>query len=609
MCGIVGTIGERNVTPFLVEGLKRLEYRGYDSAGLAVGTREGIERVRSLGKLVNLEASLGDNPVTGFAGIGHTRWATHGAPTEANAHPHLSERVAVVHNGIIENYKALREELGAAGVVFQSETDTEVIPHLIEKLLDEGVEPVEAVRKAVSRLEGAFALGILIEGHEEILIAARRGSPLIVGLGEGENFIASDATPLVPYTRRMLYLQDDDVAVLTRGKVDVTDLSGEPVARVVKTSQVSAEVTEKWPYRHYMQKEIFEQPTAVGETLRNFISPVEQAVTLGKVVQGIDLSEVKIVRIVACGTSWHAGMVGKYWIEHFSGMVVSIDIASEFRYREPPMPEGALLIVISQSGETADTLAALRFVKEGGGKVLGIVNVPESSIAREADAVLYTEAGPEIGVASTKAFTTQLAVMACLGMAFGKVRGRLTLDREAELVSDLVHLPARIEQLLTQDEAILALSQKVMHASDFLFLGRGTGFPIALEGALKLKEISYIHAEGYAAGEMKHGPIALIDEDLPVVVVAPRDGLFEKVVSNLEEVKARGGIVVMVTSASEAGKWAGKADYVIPVPECGDFAAPILYVVPLQMLAYHVAVLKGTDVDQPRNLAKSVTVE
>ncbi|MBF0615130.1 MAG: glutamine--fructose-6-phosphate transaminase (isomerizing) [Magnetococcales bacterium] len=609
MCGIIGVIGERNATPILVEGLKRLEYRGYDSAGIAVLNHAGeIQISRSKGKLIHLENRLAETPRTGLVGIGHTRWATHGPPTEQNAHPHLSRRVAVVHNGIIENYQELRRELTAVGVTFLSDTDTEVIPHLIERELERGLQPTEAVRVAIKHLQGAYALGILIQGAD-LLIAVRRGSPLILGLGEGENFIASDATPLVPYTRRMIYLHDDDLAVLTRTAVRITDLQGHAVDRSVKISHVSADLTDKWPYRHYMQKEIFEQPTVLGETLKGLLNGAEQTIQLPELDGQIDLNAVAAVQIIACGTSYHSGMVAGYWIEHLARLPVGVHIASEFRYREPPSMPGTITVVISQSGETADTLAALRYCRSQGQKVLAIVNVPESSIAREADGVLYTQAGPEIGVASTKAFTTQLMVLACLTLALARAKGRLTDDQEKRWVEELMRIPARVEQVLLHDEILHRIAGRFTNAKGFLFMGRGTCYPIALEGALKLKEISYIHAEGYAAGEMKHGPIALIDAHLPVVAVAPRDPLFDKLVSNLEEARARGGRLVVITSGRASEETPFQADHVIPMPECGMFAAPILYVVPLQLLAYHIAVLKGTDVDQPRNLAKSVTVE
>ncbi|MBF0270831.1 MAG: glutamine--fructose-6-phosphate transaminase (isomerizing) [Magnetococcales bacterium] len=609
MCGIIGVIGERNATPILVEGLKRLEYRGYDSAGIAILSRDGeIQITRSKGKLVHLETRLAETPRTGLVGIGHTRWATHGPPTEQNAHPHMSRRTAVVHNGIIENYQELRRELTAQGVVFASDTDTEVIPYLIDQELDRGLEPADAVRAAIRRLQGAYALGILIRGCD-LLIAVRRGSPLILGVGEGENFIASDATPLVPYTRRMIYLNDDDLAVLTRTSVRITDLNGLQVDRAVKLSHVSADLTDKWPYRHFMQKEIFEQPTVLGETLKGLINAADQKVDLHDLDGELDLSAVKAVNIIACGTSYHSGMVAGYWIERLARLPVTVNIASEFRYREPPSLPDAVTVVISQSGETADTLAALRFCRAQGQKVLAIVNVPESSIAREADGVLYTQAGPEIGVASTKAFTTQLMVLACLALALAKAQGRLDREEEQKSVEELTRLPARLEQVLLHDAFLHRIAGRFMNAKGFLFMGRGTCYPIALEGALKLKEISYIHAEGYAAGEMKHGPIALIDAHLPVVAVAPRDPLFDKLVSNLEEARARGGRLVVITGTTGPEETPFKADYVISMPECGMLAAPILYVVPLQLLAYHIAVLKGTDVDQPRNLAKSVTVE
>ena len=608
MCGIIGVISERNATPILVEGLKRLEYRGYDSAGVAVINRGKLQLARIKGKLVNLEKHLSHSPCTGRIGIGHTRWATHGPPTEANAHPHLSARVAVVHNGIIENYQALRKSLGEAGVIFRSDTDTEVIPHLLEQALARGLPVREAIRETIRQLEGAFALGILIQGEENLLVAVRRGSPLIVGLGEGETFIASDATPLVPYTRNMIYLNDNDIALIRRDGIEISDMNGRKVTRPIQQSHVSAAATSKGPYRHYMQKEIFEQPTVLEETLKAFIHATEQRVGLDSLHESLNLAEVQAVNIIACGTSWHAGMVGRYWIEQLARVPVNVDIASEYRYREPPALPGSITVVISQSGETADTLAALRFAQQSGQKVLAIVNVPESTIAREADEVLFTQAGPEIGVASTKAFTTQLMVMACFALAFGKARQQVSAEREAALVQELLRIPAQMAQVLTKDETIFAIARKLMNAPGFLFLGRGSCFPVALEGALKLKEITYIHAEGYAAGEMKHGPIALIDEQLPVVVIAPRGPLFDKVLSNLEEARARGGRLVVITTVPDSDKNC-QADDLIDIAPCGEFATPILYVAPLQLLSYHIAVLKGTDVDQPRNLAKSVTVE
>ncbi|MBF0135915.1 MAG: glutamine--fructose-6-phosphate transaminase (isomerizing) [Magnetococcales bacterium] len=607
MCGIIGVIGERNVTPLLMEGLKRLEYRGYDSAGVAVVYKETIHLRRATGKLSNLGNQLAEHPLIGFIGIGHTRWATHGPPTERNAHPHRSAGVVVVHNGIIENYLELRQELQSQGVTLLSDTDTEIVPHLIQHQLNQGADPVTAVSTVIKRLTGAFALGILFQDYPDMLIATRRSSPLILGLGQGENFIASDATPLVPYTRRMIYLNDNDIAILQRNAVRIIDPEGQPVERTIKLSQVSAELTEKWPYRHFMQKEIFEQPTAIAQTLKEFLNPLEQRII--DFPAHPDFSKVRFVNVVACGTSYHAGLVAKYWIEGLAGIPVGVDVASEFRYRQPPLAEMGMTVVISQSGETADTLACLRHVKAAGQPVLAIVNVPESTIAREADAVLYTRAGPEIGVASTKAFTTQLAVLACLAIALGRAKGRLPLAQEQQLVAQLQRVPSHMDRILTHDDAILEIAKELMHATGFLFLGRGTCFPIALEGALKLKEISYIHAEGYAAGEMKHGPIALIDEELPVVVVAPRDHLFDKVVSNLEEVKARGGRVVLISSLGSGQHSPTVANFSIMLDTHDEFIAPLLYVMPLQLLAYHIAVLKGTDVDQPRNLAKSVTVE
>ncbi|MBF0622930.1 MAG: glutamine--fructose-6-phosphate transaminase (isomerizing) [Magnetococcales bacterium] len=609
MCGIVGLVSERNVTSVLVEGLRRLEYRGYDSAGISVASATDMLRLRATGKLKNLQKRLKDHPVTGLCGIGHTRWATHGAPTRDNAHPHCSEKVAVVHNGIIENFLALRQSLEAEGVSFKSDTDTEVIPHLIERELNRGLDPVSAVRVAIGYLKGAFALGIIFHSHDNLLVAARRGSPLIVGLGDGENFIGSDATPLVAYTRRMIYLDDDDIAVLSREGVTLMDLDGNTIHRPVRETQVQGDIADKGQYRHFMLKEIFEQPSVIGETLRSLVDLANHTVNVDQIAGDIDFSAVQSIHIIACGTSWHAGMVAKYWIEQLAKIPVNVDIASEYRYRRPPPQAGCLGVTISQSGETADTLAALRYARsELGQKILSIVNVPESSIARDSDSVIYTQAGPEIGVASTKAFTTQLVALSVLALALAKARNQLSSDQESALVSELLQIPGRMEQVLTKDTEIQDIARELMHASGFLFLGRGTCFPIALEGALKLKEISYIHAEGYAAGEMKHGPIALIDEDLPVVVVAPRDNLYEKVISNVEEVNARGGRVVVITTESETGQDC-KAGYMIPMVACGELAAPILYVAPLQLLAYHIAVYKGTDVDQPRNLAKSVTVE
>ncbi|WP_130471376.1 glutamine--fructose-6-phosphate transaminase (isomerizing) [Candidatus Magnetaquicoccus inordinatus] len=606
MCGIIGVIGERNATSLLVEGLKRLEYRGYDSAGIAVLQDSHLQLARVKGKLIRLEEYLADSPCSGPIGIGHTRWATHGPPTQENAHPHTSARVAVVHNGIIENYQHLRQQLQEEGVHFQSATDTEVVPHLIERALKQGLSAADAVRAAVRQLEGAFALGILIRG-EECLFAVRRGSPLLVGVGDGENFIASDASPLVPYTRKMIFLQDNDVVLLSRETVIITDLQGTVQNRPIKYSQVSAAFTDKWPYRHYMQKEIFEQPTVLGETLKGLIDAVQRTVCLEDTLAHINPSAVQAINIVACGTSWHAGLVARYWLEQLAHIPVNVDIASEYRYREPPTLPGVLVIVISQSGETADTLAALRYAQQQGQPVLAVVNVPESTIAREADGVLYTQAGPEIGVASTKAFTTQLLALACLTVAFAKERRQIDSKQEAQWVEELLHIPALMEQVLLQDDAILAIARRWMHAPGFLFLGRGTTFPVALEGALKLKEITYIHAEGYAAGEMKHGPIALIDEHLPVVVLAPRGILFDKVISNLQEAKARGGRLLLLTTVGTDP--VAEAEVILNIPPSGLFATPIVYVAPLQLLAYHIAVLKGTDVDQPRNLAKSVTVE
>ncbi len=607
MCGIVGIIGKTDVAPFLIDGLKRLEYRGYDSAGIATLSGGGIERRRAEGKIVNLEAAVAKKPIHGTTGIGHTRWATHGVPNEANAHPHSDGRVAVVHNGIIENFQDLRRELIAAGRTFESETDTEVVVHLISSLVDTGLAPKEATLAALSRLKGAFALAILFVGHDGLMIGARKGSPLAVGYGDGEMFLGSDALALAPLTRRIAYLEDGDFVVLSANGAEIYDASGAVAERAVHVTQFSGAMIGKGAYRHFMQKEIYEQATVIGDTLNSHFNPVERTITLPPMP--FDLAAVKRVTLVACGTSFYAGMVGKYWIERFARVPVEIDIASEFRYRAAPVEAGGLAIFISQSGETADTLAALRFCKEEGMHTLAIVNVPESTMAREASASLPTLAGPEIGVASTKAFTTQLTVLACLAIALGKARGALDRDAEAELSKALTEVPAYAAEVLKNDDQIRAIAQSILDAADVFYLGRGTAYPIALEGALKLKEISYIHAEGFAAGEMKHGPIAMIDETVPVVVVAPPDELFEKTASNVQEVIARGGKVIMMSDAEGVAHFKDKAFASVVLPAVSPLVAPILYAIPVQLLAYHVATLKGTDVDQPRNLAKSVTVE
>lgn len=608
MCGIVGIISNRQVTPLLIDGLKRLEYRGYDSAGVATLVNHHIERRRAKGKIVNLEAKIAENPLPGTVGIGHTRWATHGVPNEVNAHPHATKHVAVVHNGIIENYRELRDELTAQGHVFESETDTEVVVHLISQKIEEGLDPQTAVAQSLKRLKGAFALAIIFAGREDILIGARKGSPLAVGFGDGEMFLGSDALALAPLTQKIMYLEEGDYVVLTHTQANVFDAEDKPVERKVVLSATSGAMIGKGGYRHFMLKEIYEQPQVIGDTLNTMINQDMDTITLPNVP--FDLKDVPRLTIVACGTSYYAGLVGKYWIESVARVPVDIDVASEFRYRCPVMEKGGVSLFISQSGETADTLAALRYCKEQGQKIVSIVNVAESTMARESDCVLRTLAGPEIGVASTKAFTTQLTLLACFAIALGRAKGALSKGEEARLSHALVEVPSRVAEVLNNDAAIAKIAQNLfVEARDVLYLGRGSSFPIALEGALKLKEISYIHAEGYAAGEMKHGPIALIDESVPVVVVAPTDNLFDKTVSNMQEVLARGGKVVFFGDQMGVGSVKGRSAASIVLPAVDSFVAPILYAVPVQLLAYHTAVAKGTDVDQPRNLAKSVTVE
>ena len=607
MCGIVGIVGKKDAAPRLVEGLRRLEYRGYDSAGIAVVVEGRIERRRAEGKLANLERALAADPLSGAIGIGHTRWATHGVPNERNAHPHATDRCAVVHNGIIENYRALRDELTREGRVFASETDSEVIVHLLTRFLEQGATPAEAVRGTLARLEGAFALAIVFAGEPDLLAAARRGSPLAVGFGAGEMYLGSDALALAPLTRKILYLEDGDWALLRSQGVEVFDSSGAGVDRPVRESALSGNAVGKGNHPHYMLKEIYEQPQVIGDTLASFIAPATRAVVLPDL--SIDFARATRITLVACGTSYYACMTARYWLEKFAHLPAEADIASEFRYRDFDPPPGGIALFVSQSGETADTLAALRAAKARGQKTIAVVNVPESTMAREADAVLHTNAGPEIGVASTKAFTTQLTVLACLTLAVGRARGALDVAAAARLAGALTEVPARAAEVLKHDEALREIAREVAQARDVLYLGRGTSFPIALEGALKLKEISYIHAEGYAAGEMKHGPIALIDDDVPVIVIAPSDSLFEKTASNLEEVIARGGRVIFLSDAKGAARLSALARATVVLPEVDPFVAPILYAIPVQLLAYHVAVLKGTDVDKPRNLAKSVTVE
>ena len=607
MCGIVGVIGAADAAPRIIEGLRRLEYRGYDSAGLATLVNGGIDLRRAEGKLAELEHLVSARPVTGTLGIGHTRWATHGVPSESNAHPHATERVAVVHNGIIENFQTLRDELAAEGHEFATDTDTEVVPQLIHYFLKQGLTPADATSRALKRLEGAFALGIIFAGEHDVLIGARRGAPLAVGHGEGEMFLASDAMALAPFTRRVSYLEEGDWVVLEHGSATVRDADDRVVEREIQLSEHDGEAVGKENYRHFMHKEIHEQPAVIGDTLNSYVNPTTGAISLPDLP--FALKDVSRVSIIACGTSYYAGLVARYWIESLAGVPVEIDVSSEFRYRMPPLADGGVALFISQSGETADTLAALRFAKEMGQNIVAVVNVPESTMAREADIVLPTRAGPEIGVASTKAFTTQLVTLACFTLALARAKGALSAAREAELSHALAEVPARAADVLAHEERIRGLAEALTNATTVLYIGRGSCYPVALEGALKLKEISYIHAEGFAAGELKHGPIALIDKDVPVIVVAPPDALFDKTASNLQEVVARGAQVVFLSDARGIAKLGELARASIELPEVDSFVAPILYAIPVQLLAYHVAVNKGTDVDQPRNLAKSVTVE
>ncbi|MDG5469303.1 glutamine--fructose-6-phosphate transaminase (isomerizing) [Deltaproteobacteria bacterium IMCC39524] len=609
MCGIVGYIGPQEATPIVLDGLRKLEYRGYDSAGIATLDRGKINISRAEGKLINLEKKLREKPLTGQTGIGHTRWATHGRPSEINAHPHYAGGFVVVHNGIIENYLDLKSRLREQGHNFSSETDTEIIAHLVEQHYQDCGDFEAAVRNALSDVRGAYAVAILSEKEPGKLIAAKQGSPLVVGQGQGEYFVASDIPAMLSHTREMIFLEDGELVVFTAERMEITTLDGIPVEKTPKTITWSPVMAEKDGYRHFMLKEIYEQPRAIADTIAGRIREDHGEVFL----EGLNLDDATLkglerIYIVACGTSWHAALVGKFMIEKHARIPVEVDIASEFRYRDPLVNERTLTILISQSGETADTLAALREAHGKAGKVLAICNVVESSIARESDGVIYTHAGPEIGVASTKAFTTQLIALYLFTLHIGRVRGLLDQEACRQMLDELISLPRKVEQCLELDEAIEKASHGLMHVQDFLYLGRGNQYPIALEGALKLKEISYIHAEGYPAGEMKHGPIALIDEQLPVVVIAPHNETFEKVAANMEEVQARGGRVVAITDQAETGL-ADKAETVLVVPQTIDDLMPVLTTIPLQLLSYHVAVLKGTDVDQPRNLAKSVTVE
>lgn len=612
MCGIIGIISSECVVDRLVDGLRRMEYRGYDSSGICTLHDGGLVRRRAEGKLANLAAELKTNPAQGNVGIAHTRWATHGAPTTNNAHPHATPSLALVHNGIIENFRPLRNELIERGRSFESETDSEVIAHLFSEAIEGGASPQEAVKAVLPQLRGAFALAIAFREHPDMLIGARLGSPLVVGYGtkadgKQEVYLGSDALALAPLTQRISYLEEGDWVVLTSDGASIFDKDNNPVERVITTSGASAAAVEKGKYRHFMQKEIFEQPTVVAQTLRSYLRPVEQQVALPQM--DFDISSVDRVTIVACGTSYYAGMVAKYWLESFARVPVDLDFASEFRYRDPVLQKGGLALFISQSGETADTLAALRHCKEQGQIIAAVVNVPTSSMAREADLLLPTHAGPEIGVASTKAFTCQLAVLAALSAHFAVSKGKMNREEEAEIVAHLLETPAALNAALDHDDEIAKIAPLIAPARDVLYLGRGADFPLALEGALKLKEISYIHAEGYASGEMKHGPIALIDEEVPVIVLAPSGPLFEKTVSNMQEVRARGGQIVLISDAEGLAEAGEGCMATIEMPKVHPLIAPLVYAVPVQLLAYHTACLKGTDVDQPRNLAKSVTVE
>ena len=607
MCGIMGVIGNRPAVPLLMEALRRLEYRGYDSAGVATLVNGHIDRRRSEGKLGNLATMLETMPLTGSTGIGHTRWATHGAPTETNAHPHGTERVSIVHNGIIENFSELRTELEAAGQIFSSDTDTEAVAQLVDLHLQRGMAPEEAAGAAFKRLTGAYALAMIFAGHPELIICAQHGAPLAVGFGEDEMFVGSDGLALAPLTRQIAYLRDGDWAVVERAGARFFDESGAAVTREVKLTRLTGAAIGKGNYRHFMEKELHEHPAVIGDSLNRMINPTTRAIVLPALP--FDLATIPRVTMSACGSAYYAAMVGRWWFEALARLPTDVDVASEYRYRAPPMSAGGLGLLVSQSGETADTLAALRYMRDNGQHILSVLNVPESSMARESHVTLETVAGPEIGVASTKAFTAQLSVLACLALAAARARGAIDAAAERVLTAALLEVPSRAAEVLENSTEIQRIATIVAEARDVLFLGRGNCYPIALEGALKLKEISYIHAEGYAAGEMKHGPIALIDKDVPIIATIPSGPLFEKTASNLQEAAARGGKVIVFSDAEGAAKLRSIAAETIVLPTVDPFVAPILHAIPVQLLAYYLAVLKGTDVDQPRNLAKSVTVE
>ena len=608
MCGIVGILGNRPVALDIVEALRRLEYRGYDSAGVATLENGTIERRRAPGKLRNLEERLHNHPLQGTSGIGHTRWATHGIPNETNAHPHISGDVVIVHNGIIENFAELKAELIDHGFTFETQTDTEVVAHLLAQERSKGTKPVDAVRKVLARLRGAFALAIMFKGEDDLMIGARNGPPLAVGHGQGQMFLGSDAIALAPFTNRITYMEDGDWVEMSRERFQIYDSQNRKVFRPISFSQASSLMVDKGNHRHFMAKEIAEQPEVVGHTLAQYIDFATRSVKVPEKLP-FDFASLDRITITACGTASYAGLAAKYWFEKVARLPTEVDIASEFRYREAPMSPNGVAIVISQSGETADTLAALRYCKAQGQHTIAIINVPESTIARESELVLRTYAGPEMGVASTKAFTCQLAALVCLALLAGKIRGTLSPDQEREYVTALIEAPRHMADILKDEKKIADVAHMIAKARDVLFLGRGINYPMALEGALKLKEISYIHAEGYAAGELKHGPIALVDENVPVIVIAPRDELYEKTISNMEEVAARGGKIVLLTDDQSHQDNAHKTFQHIRVPVAHSFISPLIYAIPVQLLAYHAAVFLGTDVDQPRNLAKSVTVE
>ncbi|AZO68159.1 MULTISPECIES: glutamine--fructose-6-phosphate transaminase (isomerizing) [unclassified Mesorhizobium] len=607
MCGIVGIVGHSPVAPLIVDALKRLEYRGYDSAGVATIEHGKLGRRRAEGKLINLERRLKDEPLDGMIGIGHTRWATHGVPNETNAHPHFSDGVAIVHNGIIENFAELRDELMRDGYTFSSQTDTEVVAHLVARELARGLKPVEAAHQALKRLEGAFALAIMFKGDEDLIVGARNGPPLAVGHGDGEMFLGSDAIALAPFTNSITYLEDGDWAVVRRNEVAIFDMDGNKVDRKRQQSLSTSFMVDKGNRRHFMEKEIHEQPEVISHTLAHYVDFV------GGVSKPLDLpfdfAKIDRLAISACGTAYLAGLISKYWFERYARLPVDIDVASEFRYREMPLSKTDAAFFISQSGETADTLASLRYCRKAGMKIGAVVNVRESTMARESDVILPTLAGPEIGVASTKAFTCQLSVLASLAVRAGVARGTISREQETTLVRQLSEAPRYANQVLKLDGQIEKVARDLSHYKNVLYLGRDTNFPLAMEGALKLKEISYIHAEGYAAGELKHGPIALIDENMPVIVIAPHDRIFEKTVSNMQEVAARGGKIILITDSKGAAHATVKTMETIVLPDVPEIISPIIYALPIQMLAYFTAVFMGTDVDQPRNLAKSVTVE